>query len=178
MLKALIIQRLPYELVYTQPNLPVTSNYSEIILYAWNCDQAFALCCLLRICVFPSIRPEPAWQPSAGHTQVPLWPGNPPRQVWRPGQHRKGSGERAAGCRQVVVRRRECLPASDDGYSPSGRNTGVAIIVFSGGGYEDLASISRARRPVIGFKGDHVCSVEVPRSALGARTRTKNANAR
>ena len=38
----------------------------------------FAVCVVLAFAIGNSRAQEPAWQPSAGHTQVPIWPGAAP----------------------------------------------------------------------------------------------------
>ncbi len=84
------------------------------------------------------------WQPSAGHTQVPIWPGEPPGA--RPAAGREVSGtvvDRAGNPRLVGGRpwiyvdsvSRPTITV----YSPQGRNTGAAVVVFPGGGYNVLA---------------------------------------
>lgn len=75
------------------------------------------------------------WQPSPGHEQVAIWPGavpdalpqpkpesvgTPPGRVWWP---------RANDVSRPTMTR----------YPPKGRNTGVAVVVFPGGGYRMLA---------------------------------------
>jgi acetyl esterase/lipase len=76
------------------------------------------------------IAQTPDWQPSAGHTQVRIWPVKPPD----------------AGGREVTktVQSPDEPPATVVGkvsqptmtvYSPNGLNTGAAVVVFPGGGY-------------------------------------------
>jgi acetyl esterase/lipase len=80
------------------------------------------------------------WQPSAGHTQVAIWPGSSP------------DAQAAAGPEVVVttgakdfVAGRPWISVEGVGvptmtvYSPRGNNTGAAVVVFPGGGYEVLA---------------------------------------
>ena len=94
------------------------------------------------------------WQPSTGHTQVPIWPGAAP------------DAQPAAG--PEVNRWWPAGPAGPPGgftvyhvtqptmtvYSPTGNNTGVAVVVFPGGGYEDLA---------IDLEGTEVCDWLTPK---------------
>jgi acetyl esterase/lipase len=65
------------------------------------------------------------WQPSPGHVQTPIWPGTPPDLVRDPLPE--------AGASTHVSRPTMTV------YAPKGRNTGVAIVVFPGGGYQVLA---------------------------------------
>ena len=51
-------------------------------------------------------------------------------------------------CRQAMARRGERIAPTMTVYSPSGKNSGVAVIVFPGRGYEDLA---------IDLEGTEVC---------------------
>lgn len=80
------------------------------------------------------------WQPSAGHTQVPIWPGAAPdaQPVAGPevakttGKEFLIAGRPAVGVSSVT---RPTLTV----YSPTGKNTGAAVVVFPGGGYQVLA---------------------------------------
>jgi acetyl esterase/lipase len=65
------------------------------------------------------------WQPSPGHVQTPIWPGTPPDLVLDP---------KPESCCSLDVSRPTMTV-----YSPRGRNTGVAVVVFPGGGYQVLA---------------------------------------
>ena len=89
------------------------------------------------------------WQPSPGHTQVEIWPGTPPdaTAVVLAGPETvevsKGliAGKPMTGVSNVS---RPTMTV----YSPKGKNTGVAVVVFPGGGYIDLA---------IDLEGTEVC---------------------
>ncbi len=74
------------------------------------------------------------WQPSPGHAQVPIWPeaqsGVAPESV-------STSTGLIAG-KPVVVVTNVSQPTMTV-YSPKGTNTGVAMVVFPGGGYQVLA---------------------------------------
>ena len=89
------------------------------------------------------------WQPSPGHTQIPIWPGAAPdsgaqvaagpeeSQWWPTGPGGPGGfGVSRVSKPTITV------------YSPDGKNTGAAIVVFPGGGYLDLA---------IDLEGTEVC---------------------
>ncbi|MDQ2842500.1 MAG: alpha/beta hydrolase [Acidobacteriota bacterium] len=90
---------------------------------------------------------KPAWQPSAGHTQVPIWPGAVPdaRPVTEP---------EAYAMPKELVAGRPWFEVSNVSrptmtvYSPKGKNTGAAVVVFPGGGYQILA---------IDLEGTEVC---------------------
>ena len=98
---------------------------------------------------------KPVWQPSAGHTQVQIWPGavpdtqptsSPEFAETTPTDFR-GTGKPATGISNVT---RPTMTV----YSPKANNTGVAIVVFPGGGYQSLA---------IDLEGTEVCEWLVPR---------------
>lgn len=79
------------------------------------------------------------WQPSPGHTQVPIWPKEPPDVQPIPGP------ERARRVDDQLIAGRPWIEVSNVSqptmtvYSPKGKNTGVAVVVFPGGGYKILA---------------------------------------
>lgn len=92
------------------------------------------------------------WQPSRGHTQLPIWPGAAPdaRQV---GREVSGTVVDARGRPKLVGGRPWVYVDSVSRptmtvYSPAGRNTGAAVVVFPGGGYNVLA---------IDLEGTEVC---------------------
>ncbi|WP_407069782.1 alpha/beta hydrolase [Luteibacter sahnii] len=70
------------------------------------------------------------WQPSPGHVQVPIWPGQPPNALRAPVPESVKPG--TAAIHDVSI---PTLTV----YSPTGHNTGVAVVVFPGGGYQMLA---------------------------------------
>src|SRR4051794_18455471 len=89
------------------------------------------------------------WKPSSGHTQVPIWPKEPP------------DAQSVAGREEMKTVKD---PLISDGnpwiqidavsrptitvYSPEGKNTGAAVVVFPGGGYQVLA---------IDLQGTEIC---------------------
>lgn len=80
------------------------------------------------------------WQPSAGHTQVPIWPGAVPdaRSAIGPEETKTtGKDELVAGKPYVYVGR--VSKPTITVYSPKEKNTGAAVVVFPGGGYQILA---------------------------------------
>jgi len=91
---------------------------------------------------------QSAWQPSAGHMQVPIWPGAAPdaRPLAGPEALTTESNSLVAGRPWVYVSNvsRPTMTV----YSPKGKNTGAAVVVFPGGGYEILA---------IDLEGTEVC---------------------
>src|SRR6266513_1190471 len=104
--------------------------------------------CVVFTCVSLSAQTN-VWQPSPGHTQIPIWPGavpdaqpvaGPEETITQPHDHM------VAGRPWTYVRNvsRPTLTV----YLPRGKNTGAAVVVFPGGGYQILA---------IDLEGTEVC---------------------
>jgi len=88
------------------------------------------------------------WQPSPGHTQVPIWPGAVPDA-----QPATGLEDATTVTNSLVAGRPWVLVDNVSRptmtvYSPKGTNTSVAVVVFPGGGYWELA---------IDLEGTEVC---------------------
>ena len=84
------------------------------------------------------------WQPEPGHTQVPLWPGDVPDARPLDGPEVAGTVVDPAGNKRLVGGKPWIYVANVSRptmtvYSPQGRNTGAAVVVFPGGGYNVLA---------------------------------------
>ena len=96
-----------------------------------------------------------AWQPSPGHSQIPLWPGKAPNpQPVAGAETTETSGEKDfIGGRPVVGISNVTRPTMTV-YSPKGKNTGAAVVVLPGGGYQMLA---------IDFEGTEVCDWLTPK---------------
>ena len=97
---------------------------------------------------------KPVWQPSPGHTQVPIWPGSvpDPQPVEGP-EFATAPGEWLVAGRPAVGVSNVSLPTMTV-YSPKEKNTGAAVVVFPGGGYRVLA---------IDFEGTEVCEWLTPK---------------
>jgi acetyl esterase/lipase len=81
----------------------------------------------------------PAWQPGAGHAQIPLWPGSPPPSKPVPGPESMSIHPGSlVGGKTVVAVTNVAVPTMTV-YSPTGENTGAAVLVIPGGGFEILA---------------------------------------
>ena len=87
------------------------------------------------------------WQPSAGHTQVPIWPGQAPDAQPVAGPEVVETSSLGAGVSNVSQ-------PTMTVYSPPGSNTGAAVVVFPGGGYWGLA---------IDLEGTEVCDWLTPK---------------
>ena len=97
----------------------------------------FALC---GVFAFGGLSAQtPAWQPSPGHAQVPIWPGAVPDAQFGPPANTETTqpGEIDNVSRPTMTV-----------YSPKEKNTGAAVVVFPGGGYQVLA---------IDLEGTEVC---------------------
>lgn len=77
------------------------------------------------------------WQPSAGHTQMPLWPGTVPDARPVPGAESETKGAVTNVTKPTMTV-----------YAPQGKNTGAAVVVFPGGGFQILA---------IDLEGTEIC---------------------
>ena len=90
------------------------------------------LCCTLAL--IPLHAQTNAWQPSPGHTQIPIWPGTPPNVQLPPGPEYVETSTEPIGGKLVIMTHNVSQPTMTV-YSPKGTNTGVAMLVFPGGGY-------------------------------------------
>src|SRR4051812_15686521 len=94
--------------------------------------------CIVFACASLSAQTN-VWQPSAGYTQLPIWPGAAPdahAQLLRGPEYvtnvlSPGGVSWIASCNVSVP--------TMTVYSPKGKNTGVGVVVFPGGGYNCLA---------------------------------------
>lgn len=92
---------------------------------------------------------EFVWQPTPGHKQIPIWPGAAPDQQPVPSpEYAKWSGKKDLIAGKQVLGVYDVSRPTMTVYSPKGKNTGVAVVVFPGGGYEMLA---------IDLEGTEVC---------------------
>ena len=88
-----------------------------------------------------------AWQPSPGHTQVPIWPLSSTAGRTTSTQETSGTVPKRVGGRPWIFVTRVSRPTLTV-YSPRGKNTGAAVVVFPGGGYQVLA---------IDLEGTEIC---------------------
>ncbi|SRR5579883_250567 len=115
-----------------------------------------SLSALLLLVPSAAMRTQGAvWQPSAGHTQVAIWPGKAPEAHSVAGpEFAKSSGREFLVAGRSVIGVDNVSQPTMTVYSPSAKNTGVAIVVFPGGGYQTLA---------IDLEGSEVCDWLTPR---------------
>ncbi|MFZ3214479.1 MAG: alpha/beta hydrolase [Candidatus Acidiferrales bacterium] len=89
-----------------------------------------------------------AWQPSPGHTQVPIWPGVAPDAQLSLGPEDMATVTDSLVAGRPWVQVENVTRPTMTVYSAEGKNTGAAIVVFPGGGYQILA---------IDLEGTEVC---------------------
>jgi acetyl esterase/lipase len=93
--------------------------------------------------------PKTAWAPAPGHTEMKIWPQTIPDVVPVDGPEvdiQKPSDPLVAG--KTVAKIRNVATPTLTLYAPTGNNTGAAVVVFPGGGYNILA---------IDLEGTEVC---------------------
>jgi acetyl esterase/lipase len=106
----------------------------------------FALCAVIA---FGGLSAQtPAWQPSPGHTQVLIWPGAVPDAQPVAGPEVATTDKDFLIAGRPVVGVGQVSQPTMTVYSPKGKNTGAAVVVFPGGGYWVLA---------IDLEGTEVC---------------------
>ncbi|MGA2808433.1 MAG: alpha/beta hydrolase [Terracidiphilus sp.] len=113
----------------------------------------FSFCILVASCDLGA--QKPVWQPSPGHTQIPIWTGAAPdpQPVAGPEYAETSGKDFHPGGRPAVGVSNVTVPTITI-YSPKGRNTGAAVLVFPGGGYQGLA---------IDLEGTEVCDWLTPK---------------
>jgi acetyl esterase/lipase len=90
----------------------------------------------------------PAWQPSPGHKQIPIWPGTPPDAQPVPDPETTMEAEKSLVGGKPWTEVLNVSRPTMTFYAPKGKNTGAAVVVFPGGGYKILA---------IDLEGTEVC---------------------
>jgi BD-FAE protein len=105
----------------------------------------FALCVVFA---FGGLNGQtPAWQPSTRHTQFSIWPGAVPDAQPAAGTEVTATAKNLVAGRPWDYVGNVSRPTMTV-YSPTGKNTGTAVVVFPGGGYQILA---------IDLEGTEVC---------------------
>ena len=108
---------------------------------------------IVWLCLWFSCMSVPAaagvWQPAAGRLQMPLWPDKVPDAQAMPGPETEGlrTEHLVAGRPWMAVTNvsRPTLTV----YAPTVKNTGAAVVVFPGGGFQVLA---------IDLEGSEICA--------------------
>jgi acetyl esterase/lipase len=105
-----------------------------------------ALFALSRLCAQTNV-----WQPSPGHTQIAIWLGATPDSRPVAGPEVLNIGKTWSAVDRVTQ-------PTMTVYPPEGTNTGIAVVVFPGGGYNELA---------IDLEGTEVCDWLASRGITG-----------
>ena len=110
-----------------------------------NKPLILAVCLLLASAALSA--QTPVWQPSPGHTQIQIWPGAAPDPQPVKGPEAAATATNLVAGKSWVYVRNVTQPTMTV-YSPNATNTGAAVVVFPGGGYQILA---------IDLEGTEVC---------------------
>ena len=78
------------------------------------------------------------WQPSRGHEQTPIWPGTPPDAQANPKPESVVTTSHLVAGRHYMAVLNVSRPTMTM-YAPHGKNTGAAVVVLPGGGFNSLA---------------------------------------
>lgn len=99
-----------------------------------------ALPCLLFVCAGLQAK-EVVWQPPAGHMQIAIWPGTPPdaQPLPRAEYAVTATSDRPQFAGRPVTGIHDVSRPTMTVYFPRSKNTGAAVVVFPGGGFEVLA---------------------------------------
>lgn len=99
-----------------------------------------AVACSLVACASAHAR---VWEPSTGHVEIPIWPGAPPDQAPFPGPEtstvRKDALVTGTPRTWTWIAETNVAQPTMTVYAPRGTNTGAAVVVFPGGGFQVLA---------------------------------------
>lgn len=107
---------------------------------------SIALCLALASC--SSIARADFWPPSPEHPQMPIWPGTVPDAQPVPGpESTTVKDDKPIAGKPVVIVTNVSQPTLTV-YPPKGKNTGAAVVIFPGGGYQVLA---------IDIEGTEIC---------------------
>lgn len=116
----------------------------------------FALCVVFTVGVVNA--QANVWQPSPGHVQIPIWSGPAPDADTQPVSGPEYVTNVPTGTGRTWVCVCNVTRPTITIYSPKGTNTGVAALVFPGGGYMCLA---------IDHEGADVCNWLTSRGITG-----------
>jgi acetyl esterase/lipase len=110
--------------------------------------------CAVSACGLSSAQ-KTTWQPSPGHMQIPIWPGAAPDlQPVKGPEFSETSGPNDLIADKTITGINNVTRPTMTFFSPTGKNTGVAVVVFPGGGYQMSA---------IDLEGSEVCDWLVTR---------------
>lgn len=110
---------------------------------------ALLLCAALAASSVSVSAQQPTWQPAPSHLTLPLWPGVAPgAPVNAPAEVDTTTPKEALIAGRPIIRLGNVSRPTLTVYSPKGKNTGAAVVVFPGGAYKILA---------IDLEGTEVC---------------------
>jgi acetyl esterase/lipase len=117
-------------------------------------DLTILVGCLLM--TSPVLAQKPAWEPAPGHNQMKVWPKGAPSESGAAGAEpaNPASEADATTARDNLIAGKPLIRLGNVSmptitlYSPPGKNTGAAVVVFPGGAYHILA---------IDLEGTEVC---------------------
>lgn len=105
--------------------------------------------CLFVLCMAcASYSPALAWQPSPGHVQIPIWPTTMSAGQTSAERETSGTVDGSLVAGRPWTYLTHVTQPTMTVYSPKGKNSGAAVVVFPGGGYRVLA---------IDLEGTEVC---------------------
>ena len=105
----------------------------------------FAICAVIALGSETTL--ADSWEPSARHAQMQIWPGVAPDKQPVPGPETERPSTGLVAGRPWTAVTNVTRPTMTV-YAPNGQNTGVAVVVFPGGGFQVLA---------IDLEGTEVC---------------------
>ena len=111
--------------------------------------RSLVVACCVAAPLGPLTAQASSWQPSPGHKQMLIWPGAAPGSRPSPARDSESLGPSSSpvGGKSWTYVSHVTRPTLTV-YSPTGKNTGAAVVVFPGGGYQILA---------IDLEGTEVC---------------------
>jgi len=81
-----------------------------------------------------------SWPPSPDHLTLPIWPGTPPgEKPDMPAEYNVNAAGTKTMAGRPYVRLTNVSKPTITLYKPQGKNTGAAVVVFPGGGYQILS---------------------------------------
>jgi acetyl esterase/lipase len=93
--------------------------------------------CLLAACGSANAE-SMVWQPSVGHTQIPIWPGAPPDTQPVPGPETVTVSKELLAGKPATAVTNVTRPTMTV-YAPQGKSPAPAVVVIPGGGFQMLA---------------------------------------
>jgi acetyl esterase/lipase len=128
--------------------LACTRGPPPAIIFAIDFDvergrmNRYAICILaaMAACSVSLMAQHSGWPPAPGHLTIPVWPGAAPgAQANLPAEADTTTAKDNLVAGRPVVRLGNVSVPTLTLYSPKGNNTGAAVVVFPGGGYQILA---------------------------------------